>query len=166
MNLETLNFPRMRTSQTALTILLGLAAAGLTIHAEPASAQPAQGQAPQQKAPKGPVLMKGMTAEQIVAAIGQPQEKKTMKVPEGSTDKAETWVYRQEIGTHEVQVATGTQQVAAYVGMGMGNDALGSTPQIVFTNKTVTVYRVTSLLMVNGQLVLARQTSEQSDRYH
>ena len=106
-----------------------------------------------------------MTAEQGVAAVGQPLEKRPMKVPEGSTDKAETWIYRQEIGKRAVQVASGTREVPAYTGAGMGNAALGNTTEIVYSTKTVTDYRVTSLLMVNGQLVLARQTYEHSDRY-
>jgi hypothetical protein len=129
---------------------------------EPKSQAPAAS-APQKK--PASVLEKGMTEAQIIAAIGRPAEIKPMKFPEGSEHKAETWVYRRSTGTRQVQVATGTRSVPTFGGMGTGNDSTGSTQEIIYTTKHITTYSVTWLLMIDGKLELARQTTEQEERF-
>ena len=55
-------------------------------------------------------------------------------------------------------------RLPAFTGVGQpGNDSVGTRKELIHGQKLVTVYRVTSLLMFNGQLALARQTQEQSD---
>ena len=104
-----------------------------------------------------------MSAETILSIIGKPAEVKPMPSPDG---KAEMWIYRQQAGQKSVQVVVGEREVPAFTGVGQpGNDSVGTRKELIYGQKLVTVYRVTSLLMFNGQLALARQTQEQSDSY-
>jgi len=117
-------------------------------------------------APKpAPVLKKGMTEAQVVAALGRPQQVKPMKVPAGTVAKAETWVYRVQVGTRATQVATGTRQVPAFRGLGMGNDQVGTAEEIVYSTKYIKVFAVTSVLMIDGKLEQARQKTETEDQF-
>ena len=138
---------------TSVALLVGAVSAAQTdskVPAEAASKKPA-------KTP----LEKGMTAETVRKLIGEPNEIKKLKSPEG---KAETWVYRREIGVRFIDVAAGTRQVPAYVGVG-GTDGMGTRTEIIYRKKRVIIYRVTSLLMFNDRLVLAKQVDEQSEHY-
>jgi hypothetical protein len=140
-----------------------LSAAPLFAAAPELNPAPASAVAPQART--GPMLEKGMTEAQIIAAIGHPAETRPMKVPGGDDHKAETWVYRRNLGTRQVQVATGTRSVPAFKGMGTGNDTTGTTQEIIYTLKHITTYSVTWLLMIDGKLELARQTTEQEERF-
>jgi len=114
--------------------------------------------------PQKPTLTKGMTAEEIVKLIGKPVEVKPMKLPEGSTGKAEVWIYRREAGTRSVPVPSGTREVPGFVNPAL-TDAAQHTTEIVYTNKIITIEQVTSLLMFDDKLIVARQYQEQRDRY-
>ncbi len=109
-------------------------------------------------------LEKGMTAEQILALIGKPAEVKPIEAPKGLQGPAEIWVYRRTMGTQTVQYPTGERDVPVYGGIG-ADQTMKTRKELIYTLKHVTVYRVTSLLMVDGRLVLARQSQEQSDVY-
>jgi hypothetical protein len=144
--------------------ILALATAAVGFAAPANNLAPEEGKsAPATKA--APVLEKGMTEAQIIAAIGHPDTVKPMHVPGSDLAKAETWVYRRQVGTRQMQVATGTRDVPTFNGMGLGNDANGTRPEPVYSTKFVRIYSVTSLLMIDGKLELARQTTETDGRF-
>ncbi len=139
---------------TSVGLLLGSATAAPAV-------SNARTEAASKKAAKTP-LEKGMTAETVRKLIGEPKEIKKLDSPEG---KAESWIYRREIGARFMDVAAGTREVPAFVGIGQGMDGMGKRTEMIITKRRVIIYRVTSLLMFNGQLVLAKQVDEQSDTY-
>lgn len=109
-------------------------------------------------------LEKGMPAEEIIKLIGKPAEIKPMPVPEGGTGKAEMWIYRRSGGTRSIQVPVGTRQVPGFVGINQELSAQHRT-EVIYGPKTIRIFNVTSLLMFNDQLVLARQSQETEERY-
>lgn len=116
---------------------------------------------PAQKKGRRP-LEKGMNEATIIEIIGKPTEVKHMESPEG---KAEMWIYRKEAGQRAVQVVVGEREVPAFTGVGSGNHGVATTKELIYGTKHVKLYRVTSLLMFNGELTVARQTTEQSETY-
>lgn len=119
------------------------------------------------KKPGKKPLEKGMTGDEVMALIGKPQQVKPMAKQEGVDGKSEIWIYRRPAGERSVQVVTGTREVPAFSGLGQnGTDmASGTRTELIYGNKTVKMYHVTSLLMMDGKLVLARQTQEQEENF-
>ena len=118
---------------------------------------------PTAKSPAKPALAKGMTAEEVIKAVGKPVEIKPIESKDG---KAETWIYRRKAGFAFINVPAGTREVPVFTGVGTtGNDRVQNQTEIIYTQKRVTVYQVTSLLMFNDRLVLAKQSKEQSEVY-
>lgn len=99
-------------------------------------------------------LHKGMTADAVIQAVGRPQEVKPMKAPDG---QAEVWTYRRVFRRDTYQVATGVEEVPAFVWI---NGPLGTAKEVTYSIRNATTYQVTSLLMFNGQLVHAKQWFE------
>jgi hypothetical protein len=128
-----------------------------------AKSNPEKKSSPDSAAPKRKrALEKGMTEETIIEIIGKPMEVRPMEAPDG---KAEMWIYRQETGQRSVQVVVGEREIPAYTGVGNANEGMRTTKELIYGTKHVKTYRVTSLLMFNGQLTVARQTQEQSETY-
>jgi hypothetical protein len=101
----------------------------------------------------------GMTTEEILAAVGKPQEVKPMAKHEG---KAEVWTYRRVIGHDVAQIASGTRDVPAFVG---DVHNLGTMKEIIYTPVRRTKYRVTALLIYEGRLTSAKQWVETKEDF-
>lgn len=112
--------------------------------------------------PKKQPLEKDMPADKIIELIGKPEEVTPMESKEG---KAETWIYRRKVGTKSTQVVVGTRDVPAFVGIGLGNDSMQNRKELIYGMKDMSIVRVTSLLMFNDKLVLAKQWDELSEKY-
>lgn len=142
-----------------------LACCGLVLlsAASPAVAEQPGGDTKAAK-PAKPALEKGMSAEAIIKLIGKPAEVKPIPVPEGETGKAETWIYRRDLGTRSIHVPIGTREVPAFAGIGVPESRQVSR-EIIYGMKTVRIYQVTSLLMFDGKLVVASQTQEKTENY-
>lgn len=153
--------PRMVLACAAGTAALVLSGA---VMAAEASAPAAAGSAGATKAgaPAKPVLDKGMTAEQVRRAIGAPLAIKPMEAPAGS--KAETWIYRRQIGTTMRQAAVTMKTQPMYIGPGFQN-TVEDRPVMDYQLEQITTYQVTALLMVDDHLVLARQWKETQRSY-
>ena len=118
---------------------------------------------PAKPAKKRPIE-KGMTAEELLATAGKPAEIKPMTAPDPAT-KVEQWIYRRKLRENSVPVATGQHTVQTFGGMGVGGGTnIVETPVIDYSQKIVTIYQVTALLMVNGKLEIAKQWAEQEDK--
>jgi hypothetical protein len=115
-----------------------------------------------------PALELGMTPEQIMAAIGKPQEVKPMPSAEG---KAEVWTYRRVLHREVVQVAASTRDVPVYLGAfssqlqerGIGDAGPGTAKEFIYNQVRRTKYQVTALLVFEGQLTSAKQWVEVKD---
>jgi hypothetical protein len=105
-----------------------------------------------------PALELGMTPEQIMAAIGKPQEVKPMSTAEG---KAEVWTYRRVLHREVVQVAASTRDVPVY--LGVYSSELGTAKEFNYNQVRRTKYQVTALLVFEGQLTSAKQWVEVKD---
>jgi hypothetical protein len=105
-----------------------------------------------------PALELGMTPEQILAAIGKPQEVKPMPTAEG---KAEVWTYRRVLHREVVQVAASTRDVPVY--LGVYSSELGTAKEFIYNQVRRTKYQVTALLVFEGQLTSAKQWVEVKD---
>jgi hypothetical protein len=105
-----------------------------------------------------PALELGMTPEQIMAAIGKPQEVKPMPTAEG---KAEVWTYRRVLHREVVQVAASTRDVPVY--LGVYSSELGTAKEFIYNQVRRTKYQVTALLVFEGQLASAKQWVEVKD---
>jgi hypothetical protein len=140
----------------ALTLQTGtaLAAPGQKSAAKPPPADTAEAR------PAKPALTKGMTAETVIGLIGRPLQIKPMDAPEG---KAEVWTYRRVAKKWTTQTAATTEEVPAFIGIGMGaaGDGMGSVTTPIYRLEHITVYQVTRLLMFEDQLVNAKQWLEQ-----
>lgn len=104
-----------------------------------------------------PVIKQGMTSEVVLATVGKPAEVRPMQSPEG---QAEVWTYRRVFRRDTSQIATGVEEIPAFVGT---NGPPGWTKQVTHSIRTVTIYQVTSLLMFNGQVLTAKQWLERSE---
>lgn len=109
-----------------------------------------------------PVLEKGMAAETIVRLIGKPQEVAPLSPAES---KAEKWTYRRRVSERTTQEAATTHTIPAYLGFTSGGPSIGTTEILDFRLKHTTTSQVTSLLLIDGKLVLAKQWQEQSQSY-
>ncbi len=114
------------------------------------------------------VLEKGTAANDILKAYGTPSKIVPIESPDKAI-KAEHWIYRrkaketvtQEHLADNVEVYTFTTNVTN--GVGSAQPVKISTP--VLKSKRVTTYQVTSLLIVEGQLELAKVHQEQEESY-
>lgn len=106
-----------------------------------------------------PVLEKGMSEEEIVRLIGKPASVEAMAAPQG---KAEKWTYRRVVGRNMVQSGINQGMAPAFTGPTMGEE-LGKVAVLEYRLKSVTTYQVTSLLMFDGKLVVAKQWKEQGE---
>lgn len=115
-------------------------------------------------APAKPALAKGMSAEEIVKIVGQPDSVRPL---ENSVNvKAEVWTYRRLMHEEVRETATNTSTIPTYVGpMGGGPQGMGSVPSLEYKLERVRTYQVTALLMVDGRLTMARQWKEQERHY-
>jgi hypothetical protein len=105
-----------------------------------------------------PALEAGMTAEAVQRVVGKPAEIKPIEAPEG---KAETWIYRRQIGKQTTLESTpGNSGSSALV-----EGALATAAPIEYRTKTTTSYQVTSLLMFDGKLIKAKQSVSQVVSY-
>lgn len=108
------------------------------------------------------VLAKGVPAEAIIEAYGQPVKILPVETPD-PTIKAERWLYRRKTGEHVSQeIMSERTEVYNLTRTGAsGADAADiikvSTP--IMGNKRITTYQITSLLIVNGRLELATQST-------
>ncbi|HEY4247146.1 MAG TPA: hypothetical protein VGM64_09835 [Lacunisphaera sp.] len=113
-----------------------------------------------------PVLEKGMSAERIVELIGKPAEIKPMETNKEMAGRAETWIYRRPMKKRTIQVPVGTRDVQVFAGIGQGDANMMKTmKEPVYSNKYVTEFQVTSLLLVDSHLVIARQTREELETF-
>lgn len=103
-----------------------------------------------------PMLEQGMSAEEIVKAIGRPNAVQPMRKSEG---RAEVWVYRRVIDRTSMQVQTGVREVPAFVGPSSGT-SMGMVTEPVWGMEHRTVYQLTRLLLFDGKLVSWTQTRE------
>lgn len=101
-----------------------------------------------------PTLEAGMTAEEVQRAIGKPIEIKPIVTPEG---KAETWIYRRQIGKNTTLDSIPT----SFSSGALPDSLLGTSGPVEYRTKTTLVYQVTSLLMFQGKLVKAKQSVSQ-----
>ena len=125
------------------------------------------GDAPAAAASKGdaakPAIEKGMSADEIRKLLGKP---KSVKRIEKDDLKAESWTYRRKIRTVTTQAVVGDESQPAFVGLGMGDaNGLGTVSVPVYRLKHTTYYQMTALLMVEGELVTARQWVEEEVSY-
>jgi len=137
-----------------------MAAPNTAARREPAVAADAP-VASQGKAAK-PGLEKGMSAETIVRLIGKPQEITPLTLSES---KAEKWIYRRRLSERTVQEAATTHTIPAYLGFSASGPSIGTSVELDFRLKHITTYQVTSLLMIDGKLFLAKQWQEQSQSF-
>jgi hypothetical protein len=99
-----------------------------------------------------------MTAEEVQRLVGKPVEIKPIEAPEG---KAETWIYRRQIGRQTTQ-----ETVPGNVGSFMlVEGTLSTPPPLEYRTKTTKSYQVTSLLMFEGKLIKAKQSVSQVVNY-
>ncbi len=124
--------------------------------------------APDKAAAKKLVLEKGTSADNILKAYGTPYK----VLPLDSADKslkAETWVYRRKAGETVTQehlsdsVETYNFTVNSTNGNGSVQSVKISTP--VLKSKRVTTYQVTSLLIIDGRLEIAKVQQEREESY-
>lgn len=79
---------------------------------------------------------------------------------------AEKWIYRRKFRSDTTQEPVSSATQPAFIGMGMGDaNGLGTIEVPVYRLKHTTLYQITALLMVDGQLVTARQWVEQEVNY-
>jgi hypothetical protein len=109
-----------------------------------------------------PALEKGMTAEAIIQSIGKPASVSLMKSPEG---KAETWIYRRLVDQQTFQSADSQTTVPTFIGMAADGPMLANSVIPVYRMKHRKTYQVTSLLMFEDKLVLAKQWREVDESY-
>jgi len=107
-------------------------------------------------------LHQGMTADEVIAIVGKPDKVAPMKTPDG---KAEIWTYRRQVGTTTMQVPSHELNAGYHDRPSAATDSqpLGfvNRPSMAYALETTTTYQVTSLLMYEDKLVVAKQWTEQ-----
>lgn len=92
-------------------------------------------------------LMKGMTAAQVRARVGEPDEIKPFK---GGELRSEVWVYQQLVSNVTRPVTVRTEERPAI------NPLTGQSitvPEPVVDHEIIRVTEITELLMIEGQLI-------------
>jgi hypothetical protein len=147
------------TTLLAAALLLPFASAESSKEATPA---------PDKAAAKKLVLEKGTAAADIRKAYGTPYKILPLDTAEKSL-KAETWIYRRKAGETVTQehlsdsVETYNFTVNSTNGNGSVQSVKISTP--VLKSKRVTTYQVTSLLIIDGRLEIAKVQQEREESY-
>jgi hypothetical protein len=145
------------TFLSAATLLLGR-----PVNPDPAalpgSARPAADPA---KSPRR-MLEKGMPGETIIQLIGRPVEIAPLVHDEVIAEK---WTYRRLVDERTVQEAATDYTIPAFIGFTASGPEIGTATQLGFHLKHVKTYQVTSLLMVDGKLVVAKQWREENQTY-
>jgi hypothetical protein len=98
-----------------------------------------------------PHLTKGMTAAQVVHLIGQPALRKTLSP---TSANAEEWIYRRTVSTDTRLIPTNMPISSTFPGS-YSQIPIATAEQ--FHQEVDTVEQITTLLMVNGQLVIGKQ---------
>ncbi len=112
------------------------------------------------------VLEKGLDAEAILKGYGKPYEIKPMKAPDKET-KVEQWIYRRKVKETTTQTASGQTMVPTFTGFsGSGGAIVTEIAVPDYRLVHVTVYQVTELLMINGQLQAAKQWMGQEENHN
>lgn len=120
--------------------------------------QKAAPQEPPAKTSKGwPILKPGMTAKEVIRAIGKPERIKPRESKEG---KAEVWTYRRELGRWTDQRVVAEMGLPAFISTGPGNGGMGTVYEPVYRTEHVTEIQVSSILMFDDKLVTATQQTE------
>lgn len=107
-------------------------------------------------------LERGMSAEEIIQTVGKPASIAAIASQEG---KAETWTYRRLLDTRVYQSADGQTSVPAFIGMSATGPMIGEAFAPAYRLKHRRTYQVTSLLMFDGKLVVAKQWREADESY-
>jgi hypothetical protein len=154
--MKTRTIPRNLLPAAALLVgLLGAGSPAFCAEAG-AGAQPTAGTKPMAARP---VLAKGMAAELIIQLIGKPIEVIPLTVEGG---KAEKWIYRRVVDKRTTQTAATTHDIPSLVGYSINGPVIGTAVELDYHLLHVTIYQVTSLLVFDGHLVLAKQWMEKS----
>ncbi|MDQ5979165.1 MAG: hypothetical protein QG602_2139 [Verrucomicrobiota bacterium] len=157
--------PGLMQNLRPLRFLLALGIAASVIGAVSAKTEAPAATKP---AAKKLVLEKGTAADDILKAYGTPFKVLPLETT-GQDLKAETWIYRRKSGETVTQehlsdnVETYTFTTNVTNGVGTAQPVKISTP--VLKTKRVTTYQVTSLLIVNGRLEIARLRQETEESY-
>jgi hypothetical protein len=114
--------------------------------------------------PAKPPIEQGMSAEEVRKLIGEPLEIKPI-APDATEVSGEKWVYRRKLHTETTTEPVRSETLPAYLGPGMGENGMGTVISPIYRLKHTTFMQVTALLMVDGQLVTARQWVEQEVSY-
>lgn len=115
--------------------------------------------------PAKPSVQKGMTAEAVVALIGQPLEIKRIVTEAGT---GESWIYRRVARRVTNPVAPTVEKVPMWGGPGV-NPARGEIidVDVPFQRiERVTIYQMTALLFVDGKVVASKQWVEQERDFY
>jgi hypothetical protein len=148
----------MKTRNLIVTMIGCMLVSGPAWAAEQAApvSKPAQEAGPATNTKKK-ALEKGMSAEDVIAMIGKPDRVEPMKTEQG---KAEIWTYRRKTDLMVTQVPTHTVDITTFNGRAYDGAGTVQTPQLAYGTETTTTYQVTSLLMFDGKLVVAKQWRE------
>ncbi len=117
-------------------------------------------------APRKLVLAKGVAAEAILKAYGQPFKILPVTTPD-PTVKAERWIYRRKLAENVWQevvndrTETYTLSRVGATGADVADTIRISNP-IMATKRSVT-YQITNLLIVNGRLEMAKQSKVEEE---
>lgn len=109
-----------------------------------------------------PVVHLGMTAAEITKLIGRPDKVESIDTPVG---KGENWLFRRLAKEWTQETAASMRMEPAFVGLGISNDGIRDVARPAFDLERVSIYQVSSLLLVDGRLVAAKQWSEKERRF-
>ena len=104
-------------------------------------------------------LKKGMTGFDIIAAWGQPEERRPMTTPSG---RADIWVYHQVLRSNQRQVATSTHLVTVFDGLTNGTKEI---PESVYSLETIDTVRTTELLIFQDRLLEWKVSEDNVKRF-
>jgi hypothetical protein len=103
-----------------------------------------------------------MSGDLIVQLIGKPASVAPLKTAEGN---AETWTYRRLVDTQVYQSADAQTTIPTFMGFTADGPMIADSVIPVYRLKHQKLYQVTSLLMFDGKLVVAKQWRERSESY-
>jgi hypothetical protein len=148
--------PWVRAATAGLAIVALAGCAGVSGDNEPKSAA-ARVSAPMEGAMPRVELRKGMVAEEVRLALGNPLRIQPVEVAKG---KAETWIYELDRKSEVRQVVAGSRDVPYF------DPFLNETrmiPEPVYAYETTTITAELHLSWENGELI-AWRTESRSDR--
>ncbi len=142
--------------------VLFFACVALAARGESAAPAGKHAEEPEHAAAAKPGLHPGMTADEIIKLIGKPQDVKTIATPAG---KGEAWTYRRIAKQWTERAPVTTEMVPTFAGSGLGGDGIRDMAVPAYRTERITVYQVTSLLLVDGKMVTARQWPEKDQEF-